>query len=179
MRAKRVRRVGLLGGSFDPPHAGHLRLAKISLKRLKLDEVIWLPCGQSAYGKRLSPGASRLRQLRAFLRGQRKMRASALDLKQRGPARTYLTLRRVRKTLGGDHQYFWIMGQDQLRGFPRWKRPAEVAAACQVIVFPRKSRQFSLAENRILKKFGMRKIQVSIYEISSSSIRKAQKALNK
>ncbi len=170
------RRIGVFGGSFDPPHAGHLHVAKAALRLLKLDELYFVPCGRSAYGKRLSPAATRLRWLRQMSRGLRKARVSKIDLLHAGVSRSYLMLRTLRRLKGKSALFFLMIGRDQVRPFARWKRPAEVARQAQVVVFPRGRQLLSRIEKNIIARFQMLYMKVSRYDISSTALRRVEKA---
>lgn len=135
--AKTLRRLGLFGGSFDPVHVGHLLMARRALEQLRLDEVWLIPCAQSADGKRLAPGAQRLRWLKRALRGQAGLRVSDIELRRGGVSRTVETLRELRRRLGAGMRFTLLLGQDQAAALPRWKEPKAIAALARLAVFGR------------------------------------------
>ena len=117
-------RVGLLGGSFDPPHAGHVHITRWALKAFRLDRVWWL----------VSPGnplktdapadlARRVAAARAILRHPR---AVVTDLEARlGTRYTAETVARLRRRYPGV-RFVWLMGADNLAGFHRWERWTDI-----------------------------------------------------
>jgi nicotinate-nucleotide adenylyltransferase len=115
--AKRGQRIGLLGGSFDPAHAGHAHVAETGLKRMGLDRVWWLVSPQNPLKPRSSPLAARLKSARQVARGPRMV---VTDIETRlGTAYTLDTLRALRRLFPGV-RFVWLMGADNLAGFQRW-----------------------------------------------------------
>src|SRR5688572_18768922 len=91
---KRPARIGLFGGSFDPVHVGHLIIAERALEQLRLDQVWWIPAGQSPLKSRgpAVSGADRLALVRAAIRGHRRFRAVDLEIRRPGPSFTIDTV---------------------------------------------------------------------------------------
>ena len=75
----RLKRIGVFGGSFSPVHHGHLLVARAAFERLKLDELIFIPCGRSAYKKKIMPATLRLKMLRSALRGVKGFKVSDVE----------------------------------------------------------------------------------------------------
>jgi nicotinate-nucleotide adenylyltransferase len=130
------RRIGLLGGSFNPAHAGHLHISLEALKRLKLDEIWWLVSPQNPLKSTdgMADYATRLRFARQLARHPR---IRVLDIEARqGLYYTidtvrYLT-RRQRNT-----QFVWLMGADNLAHFHRWRAWREIARRVPIAVLDR------------------------------------------
>ena len=120
-------RVGLLGGTFDPIHVGHLALARAAIVALRLDRVVLLPTGQPWQKPGLTTaGADRLEMARRAIAGD--ARLSVDDLELRRPGRTYTidTLAQLRAAHGAQPLLAWVMGSDQLRNLPSWRRWREL-----------------------------------------------------
>lgn len=120
-------RLGLLGGTFDPIHVGHLALARAAIVALRLDRVVLLPTGQPWQKPGLgTPGAHRLEMVRRAIAGD--ARLSVDDLELRRPGRTYTidTLAQLRAAHGAQPLLAWIMGSDQLRNLSSWHRWREL-----------------------------------------------------
>lgn len=120
-------RVGLFGGSFDPPHEGHLHVARLALKRLRLDRVWWLvtPGNPLKDHSRLAPLEERLAAARSLARDPRIV---VTDLEARaGLSYTVDTLRFLRARCPGV-RFVWIMGGDGLANLHRWRGWREIAA---------------------------------------------------
>jgi nicotinate-nucleotide adenylyltransferase len=113
-------RVGLYGGSFDPPHAGHAHVARTALTRLGLDQVLWLVSARNPLKTRNEPAdlPSRMAAARGLARGPL-MRVS--DMESRIGARYTLDLLGVLKARYPGVRFVWIMGADNLAGFQHWR----------------------------------------------------------
>ena len=132
----RRRRIGLFGGSFNPPHAGHLHVAREALRRLRLDEVWWLPARHNP----LKPGdiyadhAQRLAQTRQLAHHPR---FRVLPLEWRLGTTYTIDLLRALAPLLRQGRVVWIMGADSWATFHRWKDWRAIAAMIPIAVFDR------------------------------------------
>ena len=136
------RRIGLLGGSFNPAHAGHQHVAETALKRLRLDAVWWIV----ARGNPLKSGhgdfADRLASARAAAQGPRQR---VTDVEARlGLTYTIDTLRALQSAAPAA-QFVWIMGADSAAGFHRWKEWTSIAARVPVAIVSRPGTRLSKA----------------------------------
>ena len=117
-----ARRIGLLGGSFDPPHLAHLALGRLAVQQLALDELRWLPAGapwQKA-GRQMASGAHRAAMLAALLHGEPAQVIDTRELARSGPTYTIDTVRELQAELPGA-DWFFILGQDQYGRFDTWR----------------------------------------------------------
>jgi nicotinate-nucleotide adenylyltransferase len=132
-----MQRVGLLGGTFDPPHIGHLVLAEYALDALRLDLMLFLPAADPPHkdGTRL-PIEQRLGMLAAALEGNARFAISRVDIDRPGPHYTVDTLGLL-KAAQPETTFYFVMGGDSLRDLPRWHRPQELIALCELIVMGR------------------------------------------
>jgi len=131
-------RIGLFGGSFNPPHAGHRLVALQAMKRLGLDAV-WLlvsPGNPLKSHRELAPLAHRVHQTRNLLRHPR-IRVTGVEAAQ-GFRYTFDTLDFLGRRLPGRH-LVWIMGADNLATFHRWDRWREIASLMPMAVYVRPS----------------------------------------
>ena len=128
-------RIGLFGGSFDPPHLGHLALARPARDELALDELRWVPAGQPWQKARrtLAPADDRLAMVRLLIEGQPRMRVDDLELRRQGPSYTIDTVEAVH-ALEPDAALFLVIGQDQYAGLPTWHRWRDLVAAVTLAV---------------------------------------------
>lgn len=110
-------RIGLLGGSFDPAHAGHAHVAETALKRMGLDVVWWLVSPQNPLKTQSSPLAARMLSAREVAHGPRMV---VTDIETRMGTRYTLDTIRGLKRLFPRAQFVWLMGSDNLAGFQRW-----------------------------------------------------------
>lgn len=123
--APRPRRVGLLGGTFDPPHAAHVALARLCIERLGLDELVWIPTGQSwQKGADVTPAAQRLAMTElaavALQDTGARVHASRIEVDRAGPSYTIDTVRACREQYGPEASLCWLMGADQLLRLHTW-----------------------------------------------------------
>ena len=122
------RRIGLLGGSFDPPHLAHLALAQLAVQDLALDELRWLPAGMpwQKAGRRLAPAAHRLAMLGLLVSGQPRQQIDARELLRAGPTYTLDTVQHLQaeRAGGGAPPADWllIIGQDQYARIDTWQQ---------------------------------------------------------
>ena len=145
-------RVGLMGGSFNPAHEGHLHIARMALQRLALDEIWWLVSPQNPLKSRddMAPFASRLASARRMARHPRiKVRDIALHLGTHYTADTLVALRRRCPNI----DFVWIMGADNLAGFHRWERWSLICHTTVIAVFDRPSYSLKALASRAAKRF--------------------------
>ena len=129
-------RVGLLGGTFDPPHNAHLVMAQTAREALGLDRVLLVPATRpphkddehTAYVHRLAMSEVAAETVDA-------VELSRMEEAGEGPSYTAALLTRARAEYG--HDLYFIMGADSLRELPAWREPERVLELCTVVVFPR------------------------------------------
>ena len=128
--------VGLFGGSFNPPHEGHLLVAKLALQRLGLDQLWWLvtPGNPLKSGNGLAPLAERLAHSDTMA-GDPRIRVTAIE-KTLGTAYTARTIRHIIRRNPAVH-FVWIMGADNLGDFHRWQEWRRIAGTVPIAVIDR------------------------------------------
>jgi nicotinate-nucleotide adenylyltransferase len=121
------RRIGLYGGSFDPPHNAHLALARQARDELGLDELRLVPAGRQPQkaGRRMAPGADRLAMLRLAIEGEPRMQVDDFELRRDTPSYTVDTVAAL-QAAEPDAQWFLVIGQDQYAKFHTWHRWKEL-----------------------------------------------------
>lgn len=135
---RRGPRVGLLGGSFNPAHAGHRHVAELALRRLRLDQV-WLmvsPGNPLKPARGMAAFADRLASAVAVADGRRVV-ATGIE-RRLGTSYTLDTLRALRRRFPGT-RFVWLMGADILAELPRWRRWVELVRLVPFAVLPRPS----------------------------------------
>lgn len=140
-----ARRIAFFGGSFDPPHLGHLAVARAARTAFDLDAVLFAPVGAQPLKPRAStaPFSDRLEMTRLAIAGEPGFALSLADAPNDSGAPNYTleTLRRVRAELQGDATLFCLMGADSFLSLRHWHGAAEIPFAAQLIVASRPSSQ--------------------------------------
>ena len=139
--SNQARRIGLMGGSFDPIHLGHIHLATLAKEALGLDEVRFIPCCVSPHKQGTTPmsGEDRLELLRLATEDLPWAVVDDFELRSEGPNYSYLTAQEMARRFP-EARLFWIMGGDQWDALPRWKHPEILAELLEFIVLPRGAR---------------------------------------
>jgi nicotinate-nucleotide adenylyltransferase len=146
-------KLGVFGGTFDPPHLGHLIVAGEVHHRLGLDRVLWIPAAVPPHkrDRDITPGHIRLRMVRAAIADDPRFEASDMELKRDGPSYTVDTLRELRADRP-DAEIFLILGADQLGEIESWKEPEEIGRLATIVGFARAGEAPpALARSRIVE----------------------------
>ncbi|MBI2860265.1 MAG: nicotinate-nucleotide adenylyltransferase [Chloroflexi bacterium] len=132
-------RLGVLGGTFDPVHNGHLAVAQAVRDRLQLDQIIFVPACLPWLKKdrQVTPPEHRIAMLRLALAERAGLTVSPLEIVRGGPSYTADTVEELRRCLGTEAELFFIMGCDSLAGLPRWQDPARIIKMCRLVAVPR------------------------------------------
>jgi len=132
-----VSRVGVFGGTFDPVHNGHLIMAQEAVVRLKLDRMIFVAANRPSHKRApdLADVEHRIAMLRLATRGNRSFEVSRVEADRGGFSYTVNTLETLRASIRGD--LFFLMGQDSLADFARWRDPDRILEMARLVVFPR------------------------------------------
>jgi nicotinate-nucleotide adenylyltransferase len=132
-----MRRIGLFGGTFNPPHVGHLRLATVAADAAALDMVILMPANVPPHKQApdLASGEDRLALCRATFRDPRFI-VSDMELRRKGKSYTVDTLRALQDCYPAD-RLFLIIGSDMLLSFDRWFCWQEILSLCSLLVLSR------------------------------------------
>ncbi|MGD9650513.1 MAG: nicotinate (nicotinamide) nucleotide adenylyltransferase [Dongiaceae bacterium] len=143
---KKSKRIGLLGGSFNPAHAGHVYISKQAIKLLGLDEVWWLVSPQNPLKskKDMAPFAARLRHAKKTAK-HKKIRVKDLE-KKWGTRYTFDTVTALKKRYP-NHLFVWLTGADNWAELPRWHRWRDLLKLIPFAVFPRGSFRKSKLKN--------------------------------
>lgn len=132
-------RVGIFGGSFNPVHRGHLKLACEALSELNLQKVIFVPSGRTPFVEKeaLLPAALRVKLLKQAIRGEKRFRVSTCEIRRPGPSYTVDTLRFFKKKFGKNAVLYFLAGADSLKNLSRWRSLPQVLRLCRFIVLSR------------------------------------------
>ena len=132
-------KLGVLGGTFDPIHLGHLLIAEEAREHLGLDTVLFIPTGQPYLrpGSPLASAAHRLAMTRLGVADNPAFAVSAMEVERPGPTYTLDTLEALARERGEGLELFVVLGVDSARTLPRWHEPAQVLARCTPVVVVR------------------------------------------
>jgi nicotinate-nucleotide adenylyltransferase len=134
---------GILGGTFDPIHLGHLAIAHEARRKLGLSKVVFIPSGQPwiKSDREITPAGHRVKMIELAISDIVYYEILTVEIDRPGPSYTEDTLVELRQKLGKGDIFFWILGWDSLNELPRWHNPAEVIKMCRLAVFPRPGSQ--------------------------------------
>ena len=137
--------VAILGGSFDPPHNGHLFVAKQMLRNKNCDKIILTPVFKHPFGKPLTDPKHRLAMAR--LLKEKNIEISDIEIKRKEISYSIDTLNALKKLFPKD-DFVWIIGKDQIRDFEKWKDWREIKKKFGLIIIPRTPIDISSSEVR-------------------------------
>ena len=169
-------RIGILGGSFNPPHVGHLVMAQEALAQVGLDKVVFMPVAAPPHKDLVDdPGPEeRFELCRLAVAKDERFAVSRLELDRGGPSYTADTLREIHASSPGDELTF-ILGGDQAQGLPEWKDPGTILDLATLAVAEREGiRRQDIAE-RVAQLPGAERLvffDMPRIDVSSSQIRR-------
>ena len=173
--------IGVLGGTFDPIHIGHLIVAEEARIKLGFSELLFVPAGQPwlKLEHSITPASHRVEMVRRAIAANPHFKLCTLEVEHSGPSYTVDTMIMLREQLGSEASLFFILGRDTLAELPLWKEPKKLVQLCRLVVVPRCGEGF-LALSSDLKSLeeaipGVRakviQLDAPVIEISSSQIR--------
>lgn len=166
------RRVGLLGGSFDPVHNAHLALAHAALQALQLDEVRWVPTGQPwqklSAGRSVSDAVHRVAMLELALAGEPRFRLDRIELERSGPSYMIDTVLALHQREPGT-TWVLLIGQDQHARLHTWHRWHELLAQVELAVARRPGTTATAHPDVLRHPAGA--VPLPLLDVSSSDIR--------
>ena len=166
----RRKKVCLFGGTFDPPHIGHLLVAQTIIEAENFDKIVFIPTFKTPQKNNITDIKDRLAMLRMGVTSNPNFEISELEIQRGGTSYTIDTVRDYKSDQDYDsRELYYLIGSDSLQTFHTWKEPREVLDECQVIVALRPGFRPSDISNWILGK--VRFASIPRFEISSSTIR--------
>jgi nicotinate-nucleotide adenylyltransferase len=164
------KRIGILGGTFDPIHLGHLVMAEQVREKLRLNQVIFIPSANPPHKteRKLSPAGDRFQMTRLGVDGNSKFLVSDLELKRLGLSYTIDTLKQLKKLYPGQEIYF-LTGSDVLDEIQTWREPEQIYVQAKVVIAIRPGFDRFDPENRFAKKSII--VPIIGIDVSSSQIR--------
>lgn len=131
-------RLGILGGTFDPVHFGHLLLAEQCREQCRLDELWLVPAGLPPHKihQVLTPGKARAEMLELAIAGHAGFRVDRMELDRQGPSFTVDTLQQLH-TAAPDHELYFLIGADSLAELATWREPRRIVELARLVVVNR------------------------------------------
>jgi nicotinate-nucleotide adenylyltransferase len=179
----RPERIGILGGTFDPIHVGHLVAAQAVRETLELDRILLIPSGTPPHKDEdsVSSASVRLRMVRAAVAGDPWFEVADLELRREGPSYTVDTLRALTEAHPAT-AYFLIMGSDQWRKFGEWRDPWAISSLATLVVMTRNGEDPDSVDPGLppdstgCTRIPVRPVAVPRIDLSSSRIRRRTRA---
>ncbi len=170
-------RVGILGGSFNPPHLGHLHISNLAIKKLSLNQVWWIPTERNPLKnpKIYASYENRLRECQKLTSSK-----SRIHIKKFNDIYTYRLLRRLNSRYKTT-EFFWIMGADNLEKFHQWENFSEITKKVSLAIFSRETFLGKIKKTKSWKTVSASKYQIfrtKNMNISSTQIREKNAKLH-
>ncbi|MBQ8556588.1 MAG: nicotinate-nucleotide adenylyltransferase [Clostridia bacterium] len=170
-------RIGIMGGTFDPIHQGHIRMAQCALEDAELDRVLMLPSGNPPHKTGITPALDRYRMVYAACAGMKELEPSRIEIDREGVIFTVDTLS-ILKEKYPKAELYYIIGADTLMELRNWRAWEKVLTMCRFLVCPRSwhyTREELHAERRRLKELGahIHMVDMDVIDVSSTGLRQA------
>ena len=163
-------RICLFGGTFDPPHIGHLLVAQTVCEAEYFDKILFIPAFQPPHKRDITPVDERISMLELAVEGNPNFEISDVELKRKGISYTIDTVKAIKTEMSlKKNEIFYLMGSDSLLEFKHWKEPEEILNECQVIIAIRPGFRPSDIPSWILQRIQF--ANIPRFEISSTNIR--------
>ena len=182
MEQVRKERIGIMGGTFDPPHFGHFIIAEVCLEQLNLDKVLFIPTGKIVYKKASgeTDGTDRYNMLKSVIDSNPDFELSDIEIKQSETTYTANTLTRLRDGEYKDSEIYFLMGADSIDYMDKWYKPDVIFSLCSVAVVDRQGISSQSLDEKIdalTRNYGAEivRVQMPLVDISSTALRQRVK----
>ena len=170
-------RVGILGGTFDPIHIGHLFAAEEARTRMGLERVLFIPAGLPPHKLHLDITSTqdRLNMVELAIADNPHLFLSRVDIDRFGPSYTVDTVELLRNEYGSDSEIYFIMGSDSLADLLTWHKPERLIRLCRLVALTRPGKRVDLDElNRLLPGAIARVqlLEMPLLQVSSTDIQR-------
>lgn len=162
----------LFGGTFDPPHIGHLIIAESILSDLDIDKIIFIPSSIPPHKPlhSYSSASSRVEMLQISIKGTPAFQISDIELNRPGASYSVDTIKQIKSQMSlSKEELYFVIGSDSLVEFQTWKNPHEILSLAQVIIAPRPSFTKDMVKPEFLEQVQF--LDTPQIDISSSMIR--------
>ena len=167
-----MNRLGLFGGTFNPIHIGHIKMAEAARREYKLSCVYFIPCGVPPHKpkKGLLPAKLRHELVKKAIKGKKYFKVLDIEIKKKTPCYTVDTIRRLAPS--PHRRLFFLIGQDEFEKLHTWTKPNELAKLVIFLVLPRGKKNIKLPKVKNLK---WHMVHTKPIDVSASEIREQLK----
>lgn len=173
-------KIGILGGSFDPIHKAHLKIATLAKRKFKLDKIIFIPAYIAPHKKSLALASprDRMQMIKLAIEKDRQFEVSDIEIRRKGVSYTYKTINYLRRKFGKKVKLYFIIGEDMLEILHHWYKVKEILKEINFIIVARTKRPTETLQNvsrhfdkDIIEKLRKNLIKIKPISISSTQIR--------
>jgi nicotinate-nucleotide adenylyltransferase len=131
--------IGVLGGTFDPVHSGHLVIAEEARLRFGLNKVLFVPAGKPwlKTNREISPAVHRVEMVKRAIAGNAGFELSTIEIDRPGPSYSVDTVAALQQKLGAGAEIFFLIGWDSLAELPQWREPSRLIRLCKLVAVTR------------------------------------------
>lgn len=164
-------RIGIMGGTFDPIHIGHLVIAQEAWYKLHLDKVVFVPAGMPPHkpNEPVIDPEHRFNMTGLAIDGNPAFEISRMEIERSGPSYTVDTLKHLKQVYGEDCEIYFIIGADSLLDIMGWHKPQRIAEMCTLVAAARPGYDTSAAELELPKEIMDKVILLEVPEVGISS----------
>lgn len=171
------KKLGIMGGTFDPIHNGHMKTAEFVFRQLELEKIIFIPANIAPHkiGMEFAPAADRLAMTTLAVEGNQHFSVSDMELTRNGISYTYDTVKALKEYYGEDYELFFIIGADSVVGLDTWIKVREIMQLCKFVAATRPG--FAPTVDKVIEYFGdlgrtrIQWLNTPEMDISSTNIR--------
>lgn len=170
-------KIGILGGSFDPIHNGHLYMAKQAYKQFALDEVWLIPNGHAPHKDedKMADVTHRMAMCELVAQKYNFLKTCDIEITSEEYSYTYLTIQKLTQ-MYPEYEFYFIMGADSLDYFEKWRHPEIISCLCKILVVNRDEFSLSDLENKIARLGELFPVDIALihcdkYDVSSTELR--------
>ena len=174
MKKKKLNKIGILGGTFDPAHIGHIKISKEAKRRFALKKVIWAVTKKNPFKKKTNKNLKK-RILYAKKINIKNKFIKIMFFEDKIKSNRTIDLLKYLKKKNKNYKIYFIMGADNLINFHKWKNYKEISSMCKILVFDRNKYKAKSQKSVSYRKFfnkGLEFINIKKINISSSQLRK-------
>lgn len=159
-------KIGIYGGSFNPIHFGHIKIATYVLENLKLDKILIIPVGTPSHRENnLVSGEYRLKMCQLAFEKYKNIEISDIEIKNTSISYTIDTLKKIQKLYGEENEFFEIIGEDSADYFSQWKDYKKILEKSKVVVLKRKGYKSLLQDKNLIY------LNSPLFNVSSTLVR--------